>query len=531
MLLNNTFVYEIGPLDQGFWPDGIYTAPTDEALKSDLLADKALGFNMVRKHIKVEPYRWYYWADKLGLLVWQDMPSPDSYPSYTVPAVDAAEFESELVRMIQTHWNSPCIIMWDVFNEAQGQQNTQALVDTVAALDQSRLVNEASGWQHFGYGSINDVHSYPAPACPASATQAAACGEFGGIGYQINGHVWTSGGGYQNVNNAADYLNLYNSFFDDLAYFKAYKGMSAAVYTQITDVEGELNGILTYDRAIYKADTAGLRIAAANLYTKKLTLTDVLATSQKQAQTWRYTFTAPAANWYATSFNDQPWNSGPGGFGTVGTPGAVIGTTWNTADIWLRRQFSLGALTATQLADLVFLVHHDEDCEIYLNGTLAASATGYTSDYTMMSMNQAGVKALVTGGANIIAVHCHQTTGGQFIDVGIVDKTLTDEPTATAVPTANAGNKHPQPAVLDSKGGIIIRYKMPRTGGFIKISVYNPEGRLVLEDQRGAQTGPGSVRCNLRGTGAGIYIVKIETFDCQGRALATTAGRAAMVAH
>ena len=142
MFLNNKFLFQIGPLDQGFWPDGGYTAPTDAALKYDLQMIKNFGFNMVRKHIKVEPYRWYYWADKLGLLVWQDMPSPNSYTE-KVPPVDTAAFASELQRLVETHWNSPSIVSWVIFNESQAQHNTPGLVKKVYALDSTRLINQA----------------------------------------------------------------------------------------------------------------------------------------------------------------------------------------------------------------------------------------------------------------------------------------------------------------------------------------------------------------------------------------------------
>jgi hypothetical protein len=425
MMLNNQFVFEIGPLDQGFWPDGIYTAPTDAALKYDLTQTKAFGFNMVRKHIKVESYRWYYWADKLGLMVWQDMPSANSYIG-NPPPVDTAEYDSELVRMVQTHWNSPSIIMWDIFNESQGQHNTQGYVQEVLNLDPSRLVNQASGGSFYDVGQVLDYHSYPAPACPSSSTQALACGEYGGIGYQITGHVWASGGGYTNVNNATDYLNLYDSFTTDLTAFKTSNGMSAAVYTQTTDVETELNGIMTYDRAVVKADINLINASNVKVINKLLYITDVLPTSQNSGRTWKYTTTTPASNWYATSFSDSAWSSGPGGFGTTGTPGGVIRTTWNTADIWLRQQFNPGTLTADDLTKLVFNAHHDEDCEIYINGVLAATAPGYTSSYCILQINQAGKNALISNGTNLIAIHCHQTGGGQYIDAGIAKMAYVD---------------------------------------------------------------------------------------------------------
>ncbi|MGY3055604.1 beta-galactosidase/beta-glucuronidase [Pedobacter sp. UYEF25] len=248
MFLNNKFLFQIGPLDQGFWPDGGYTAPTDEALRYDLEMTKKFGFNMLRKHIKVESDRWYYWADKLSLMVWQDMPSPNSYTSKTPPPVDTAAFRSQLEKMIKKHWNSPSIVSWVIFNEAQGQHNTAGYVRQVRKLDTTRLINQGSGWEHFGVGDVLDIHNYPAPGVPFSTTQTLACGEYGGIGYIFPGHVWREGNTYVMIDNEKKFTDLFDEFATDLAIYKTNNGLSAAVYTEITDVEGELNGLLTYDR-------------------------------------------------------------------------------------------------------------------------------------------------------------------------------------------------------------------------------------------------------------------------------------------
>ena len=212
LLLNGKPVFEFGPLDQGFWPDGIYTAPTEAALKSDLQAIKDLGFNMVRKHIKVEPARWYYWADRLGLLVWQDMPSADSYPGREpVPPVDRAEYERELTRVVETLRDVPSVAMWVVFNEGQGQFDTGRLVDLVRRLDPTRPVNEASGGNFTGAGDLTDIHAYPPPSCPpADPKRVLACGEFGGIGFEVPGHAWvTRGHSYTMIAAPADLVDQY----------------------------------------------------------------------------------------------------------------------------------------------------------------------------------------------------------------------------------------------------------------------------------------------------------------------------------
>ena len=270
MFINNQFTFEFGPLDQGFWPDGIYTAPTDLALKSDLELEKALGFNMVRKHIKVEPQRWYYWADRLGLLVWQDMPSCNSYtPNPSPPPVDPQDYIAELTAMVTNHWNSPAIIMWDIFNEGQGeagspngvgQASTPYLVSLVKSLDASRLVNQASGGNYYGVGDVLDTHNYPDPLCAASAVQAVACGEFGGVWIGIQNHTWPPGSGDVAPTQAvATVTSSFQSLAGELPALMKNYGMSAAVYTEISDVEIEEAGLRTFDRKILKPDLARMQ--------------------------------------------------------------------------------------------------------------------------------------------------------------------------------------------------------------------------------------------------------------------------------
>lgn len=428
IFLNNQFMFEFGPLDQGFWPDGLYTAPTDLALKSDIETEKALGFNMIRKHIKVERQRWYYWADKLGMLVWQDMPSCNSYTGNpNPPAVDPLDYMAELSAMVTNHWNSPAIIMWDIFNEAQGeagsnngvgQTNTAYLVSLVKSLDSSRLVNQASGGSYFGVGDILDGHYYPNPGVPASASQAVVCGEFGGVGLGITNHTWAPGWGYVAATNGDDLTSQFEGFCGLLSGFINDDGLSAAVYTQITDVETELNGLKTYDRKVLKPDLRRMQMAITGLM-GQYAYNVVVPTSQTNGQTWKYTFTTPAANWFTNSFDDSLWTNGVGGFGTAGTPGVVVNTTWNTSDIWLRRNFNPGALTQQQRTNLVFNLFHDEGCEIYINGVLAGSASGYVTAYGHIPLAAAGQNAIVSNANNLLAVHCHQTIGGQGIDVGI----------------------------------------------------------------------------------------------------------------
>jgi len=420
LLLNGQFVFQVGPLDQGFWPDGIYTAPTDEALRGDIQSMKALGFNVVRKHIKVEPDRWYYWCDKLGLMVWQDMPSVNSYTNKPQP-IDVAGFKSELERMITIHWSHPCIIMWVLFNEGQGQHDTESLVAAIKALDPSRLVNNASGNDDKQCGDVIDMHNYPGPGSPKpEANRAAVLGEFGGLGFFVQGHTWgKQTWGYKGTNSFEDLTRSYEKLLAKAWALKDKEGLSAVIYTQLTDVESEGNGLLTYDRAINKVIPERAAAVNSGKVPPLPVVKDVVPTSQAKGITWRYTTDKPADDWMKAAFDASAWKEGPGGFGTEGTPGAVVRTVWKTDDIWLRREFDWPA-DATGTPALT--VHHDEDVEVYINGVLAGKAGGFISDYEEMALTPEGAAALKPG-KNVFAVHCHQTTGGQYIDVGIITET------------------------------------------------------------------------------------------------------------
>ena len=429
LMLNNQFVFQMGPLDQGFWPDGLYTAPTDDALRYDIEATKKLGFNMARKHVKVEPARWYYHCDRLGLLVWQDMPSGNTEG-------DRKQFAAELTRLVQSHYNSPCIVMWVVFNEGWGQMggkdpaDTKLHVDLVRKLDAGRLICNGSGWFDHGFGDVVDGHKYPGPNPPwaqgysgkPEAKRASVLSEFGGLKLAIEGHMWPGKSwGYRGTDDREHLTRRYEELLAQVYQLKDTLGLSAAVYTQTTDVEIEANGLLTYDRAVFKPDVD--RVAAVNrgdLSRVPLPpkIIPVVATSKGKGVEWRYTFQQPGKGWLKIAFDDSAWKKGPGGFGTKTTPGSVVRTVWDGKDIWLRREFTLPQGT---YHDLQLLVHHDEDAEIYLNGVLACKLAEYRSDYGPAKIGKEARAALKIGGKNVLAVHCNQERGGQYIDVGLVD--------------------------------------------------------------------------------------------------------------
>ncbi len=419
--LNNKPIFNIGPLDQGFWPDGIYTAPTDAAMLYDIQATKQMGFNMIRKHIKIEPRRWYYHCDRLGMLVWQDMPSGNSYGGV---GLDQPQFKKEMTMMIEELYNSPSIIMWIIFNESQGRHNVEGLVKYVKSLDSSRLVNQDSQYGvHSTYvGDVWDIHQYPNPACVICPNKelATVCGEYGGLKYKESGHVWGSGDwGYATMGSRKELIDTYEKYISDLVRFRDCFGMCGGVYTQITDVEIEINGLITYDRAIVKVDFEKMAEINNRLVKGFLKKDTIIATAAEGGEKWKMTTSTPADNWYATDFDDSSWSEKKSGFGKAGTPNSKIGSQWTTSDIWIRKNFRLDGMDRELADSLVMLLNHDEDCEIYINGVKLASFEGYKNGYILVDFTAAVKNVLKYDEENVIAVHCHQTTGGQYIDVGI----------------------------------------------------------------------------------------------------------------
>lgn len=276
IFLNNEPVFQFGTLDQGWWPDGLYTAPCDEALAFDIIKTKEMGFNMIRKHVKVEPARWYWHCDRLGMMVWQDMPNtyentgkPWNYHEFDkvddsiFPEEGKINYYNEWSEIIKANRVFPCICVWVPFNEAWGQFDTEAVAAFTRTLDDTRLIDYASGGNFYTdcCGEIHDIHNYPEPIMylydPARIN---VLGEYGGLGMPVKGHLWqdSDNWGYAQYKTADEVLKTYETYAVKLSYLIDY-GFSAAIYTQITDVEGEVNGLMTYDRKIVKLDVDRLR--------------------------------------------------------------------------------------------------------------------------------------------------------------------------------------------------------------------------------------------------------------------------------
>ncbi|MRH99360.1 beta-galactosidase [Kriegella sp. EG-1] len=274
LFLNNEILFHFGTLDQGWWPDGLYTAPTDEALLFDIETTKKLGFNTIRKHVKVEPARWYYHCDRIGMLVWQDMPNGDGLGTWKGPSgydyieakrkpQSAHQYRKEWKNIIDANYNNPSIVVWVPFNEAWGQFDTKNVINWTMNYDPSRLINGPSGGNYFPVGHMIDTHVYPGPGIPNKnlhapimfENRAMVLGEFGGLGLVLKGHLWQKdkNWGYRNIENKEKLFEAYSKLINQLPALIE-NGLSAAIYTQTTDVEGEVNGLMTYDRKVIKMD-------------------------------------------------------------------------------------------------------------------------------------------------------------------------------------------------------------------------------------------------------------------------------------
>ena len=415
LLLNNQPVFQIGPLDQGYWPDGIYTAASDEALRYDIEMTKKLGFNTTRKHVKVEPDRWYYWCDRLGLLVWQDMPSGGGHTS---PAA-ARQFESELQAMVKGLVNHPSVVMWVIFNEGWGQYDTERLTHGVKQLDPTRLVDSVSCIAPKGVGDVIDDHPYWIPRAPqADGQRALVAGEFGGRALVVPGHVISETRAFGHPGGTVlaspwEYTTHYLQLLGHVFREQEKHGLSGAICTQLTDIECELNGFLTYDREVVKVDLDLVAAANRGRLPPPQQFRALSPTAEKQPVPWRFTTEQPGADWYQPGFDASAWKEGPAPLGASPRERTV----WTTPHVWIRREFEIGSepLVMPQL-----IAHHALGAEVYINGILAAKLTGYTIEYQEYEIRPEARAWLKLGG-NLLAVHAFHDGNQQLIDVGLAD--------------------------------------------------------------------------------------------------------------
>lgn len=452
ILINGEPVFQRTVLDQGFYPEGIWTAPSDEALKNDIKLSQNVGFNGARLHQKVFEPRFLYWADKLGYLVWGEFPNwglDHGKLEINLPIID------EWVEILRRDRNHPAVIGWCPFNEttmsAGPIQNT--VLGITRAIDPSRPVVESSGWSHCGtIADVWDVHDYDQnPASYRDRWQKAFHGyaydkdfhngavgpvgpprsmpffvsEFGGIGWNISG-----GWGYGHAPTKLE------------EFYARFKGLADALldnrqtfgycYTQLTDIEQEQNGLYYYDRkpkfdvkrlhaiqsreAAYEKDppvTAQFKTPTPAKWQSLIPLT----VKGTPAAPWYYTTEKPAKEWADPAFDACGWKQGNGGFGDKAGLESRIGTPWKTSDIWLRRQFTCDSSAVFRTAKL--LIQHDDDAEVYLNGKQIWKAEKWNDQYAPVDLTQA-VKDAIRQGQNVLAIHCHQDKGGQFIDAALL---------------------------------------------------------------------------------------------------------------
>ncbi len=379
LLLNNQPYFQFGLLDQGWWPDGLYTAPSESALMYDVEMTQAFGFNMLRKHVKVEPASYYYNCDKMGMLVWQDMPNGNYFRDLRVkpadvydadrPLASAQQFEKELKEMMDQLHHFPSIITWVPFNEGWGQYDTERIATWVKQYDPSRFCIASSGWADRGIGDMIDAHLYPGPGMePVEARRASVLGEFGGLGLPVEGHMWWDkrNWGYLTFREETVLVDEFKSIIQDLIGLKAW-GLSAAIYTQTTDVEGEVNGLMTYDRKVLKLDPAQTRDWFAPLYQPMWNRRLYVLDSENEPQSWKIAVETPVGQWTATDFEDANWTSVMGPFSSFNNFFlSKDHHRWNPQQtIYARKHFYINELP-NQLYLKYYLLK--SEAVVYLNG-------------------------------------------------------------------------------------------------------------------------------------------------------------------
>ena len=417
--LNGKIVFLLGTLDQGWWPDGFLTPPSEEAMAFDISFLKGLGYNMMRKHLKVEPARYYWLCDRTGILVLQDMPNGDGdrLKRYQL-------YRDELRQVVDALRVFPSIVMWDPYNEGWGQPGAFLSGCTVGWLrrsDPERLVDGPSGWGDEGCeaADVVDVHSYPGPDVPPpSPDRILFLGEFGGLVCRIPGFLWKPSERDRKKVEPMMMKTFNKDYLRALARTERLTahGLAGAVFTQTTDVEDEANGLLSYDRKFHKYDREAVVAAHASLLAAAdaaartaFVRTEVIA----RRSTWAYSFERPDDGWASADFDDGAWKRGVAVFGH-NLPYIRAGVDWPTSDLWVRRPFELKDVSSVQGVDL--MLYHDDEAEVYLNGQKILDAPGSINTFEPFVLDRELFLKAARKGTNVLAVHVHQRAGSQGFD-------------------------------------------------------------------------------------------------------------------
>jgi len=432
--LNGKEIFHLGPLDQGWFPDGLLTPASNEAMRFDIDYLKAAGFNCIRNHIKVRPRRYYAHCDKVGMMVWQDQVSGSPHASWNGslqpyrpepvwPEAAHQQFMYELKDMIDYLYNYPSIVSWVPFNEGWAQHNTVEVVKWTVAYDPTRLVNGTSGGNFYPVGDVADIHQYPHPKFPTDDPllndYIKVVGEYGGHGFFVpKYHRWNQNGNpfsYGQVPQTLDeLLERYKESARHLLDLKR-RGIAGGIYTQTSDVENEINGLMSYDRKFTKIPAEILKKIHAPLYKKLGPLKTIIKRARANKVHVRYTTTKPAKDWMKPEFTANNWAEGPAGIGSRDTPGTFIKTEWTTPNIWIRSSFSFDPGEGSLMLDAFW----DENATVYINGVQAAKLDSFTTGYRVVNISPEAQAALKKG-KNTLAVHCQNASGGQYIDVSLV---------------------------------------------------------------------------------------------------------------
>ncbi len=433
LFLNNEPLFQYGPLDQGWWPDGLYTPPTEEAMVHDLKVTQELGFNMVRKHVKVECARWYYHCDKMGLLVWQDMPTGNRHPTHDDrvaaedpedwkrPADTAAQWEREYKAVMRMTHPFPSVIMYVPHNEGWGQFDTLRIAKLTKRLDPTRLVNEVSGWTLRGGGDVIDLHIYPGPGMEPAAQnpgRAVVLGEFGGLGLPLTEHLWWAdkrNWGYRTYQSKDELFANYQKLLQNLRPM-IHRGLAAAVYTQTTDVEGEVNGLMTYDREVTKFLPKQMRRLHDDLYATDMDIAAeiLVADSEVAPQQWHAMTREPGDGWKLPGFKDGDWKE-------VEAPaqdGSLFhlpkGWKWSGEKLWLRKAFVL-----QEVPEAVNLkLYSGANTRVFLNGRPVLEESHQAKrHYTHYALHDAA--GVLRKGKNVLAIEAAKASDSVGVDAGL----------------------------------------------------------------------------------------------------------------